>query len=336
MTTWSLDLFDLGGTAVGTALAFQRLTAKRGLMADDSIEVDLLWQEASRADWAGGERKLRLKRDAGYVWTGGLWRLMGDGPSRTFKVQGNGSWSWFKRRFAQDDLHFTDEPQQDLAFALLDHTQTQANGDLGITQGAHSGTSIPRSRWVCRYENIADSVEALTGFSDGFEFDIDPATQEFKTWAPNRGTATGITLTGSDEVTFEWEEDYLEALSYVVATDDDACSPTTAIRSDGTAIARFGRLEDVILVDSGTLSEVQAAGDEELRKRKAGVIKAKTAFDDDYGPAWGTYDLGDTLTVNVGNGPAVFNRDFRIVEISLSLEGPEFAHVELGLDGALV
>lgn len=311
------------------------MAAYRRLDGADAGEMTLSWATTDRAQWAGGEREVRLIRDGTCVWRANLARLRGNGRARTISAQADGLWSAMRHRFTMADLHFTAANQHQIAWDLIDHTQDQTDGGLGFTQGTHTGSSVTRSRWVCRYENIAEVVSELGAFSDGFEFDIDPVDKTFDTWTPKRGTASGITLTGSEELTFEWEEDYSDALSYAIATDDDECNPTTAIRSDATAAARFGRREELLIVDSGTLSEIEAAGDEELRIRKTGIVRARCAFDDDYGPAWGTYDLGDTLTVNVSDGPAVFNRDFRIVEIAISLESPSQAYIELGLDGAL-
>lgn len=339
MPTWSLDLYNLGGSAIATGAEFQRLAARRRLNEPGAIEIDLPW-DASRTDWAVGQREIKLTRDGTAWWGGYLWHVRGDGRSRRVTAQGQGYLSRLRRRVMTSTLSFADEAQHEIAWDLIAHTQAQADGGLGFTQGTHTGGTVTRSRTYCSKDrrNIADAIEELAAFDDGFDFDFDPTDKSFDTWAPQKKTAQSITLTGSDELTLSWEEDSYEAASYVSAVGEAAgqdCTLPIADVSDATAATAYGRLHEVIDVDASVASEVSAAADEELRVRKAGLFRARCAFDDEFGPTFGSYGLGDTLTVNVADQFATFNRTFRILEIALELEWPDKAYWELELDAAV-
>ena len=339
LVVWAIDLYNLGGTAVLSNATVKGARFTWVLNAPGAFEAELEWT-ASRTDWAVGQRIVQLTRNSVVVWGGYLWGLSGNAQARTVGVSGEGYFSMLRHRVVTSDLSYEDVEQQTIAWNLIDHAQGQANGDLGFTLGHRTGhqTPVTRSRDYCARErpNVGDEITNLaSAFVDGFDFEIDPATKKFNTWDPARGVETGIILTGSDELTLEWDEDASEAASYVTATGSDNCSQPLVDVSDPTAISTFGRLHEAITVDSDKLHEVTAAASEELRQRKTGLFRATAAWDDEYGPAWGTYGLGDYLTVAPADSLATFSKAVRLVELAVQLESPTQAYVEAVLDGAL-
>jgi len=338
VTTWAINLYNLGGSAVLLDAPVKGARFPTALGGPGAFEAELDWKLASRSDWAKGERVVKLTRNGTVVRANYLWGVGGNAQGRTVRAWGEGYFSRLRHRVVTSDLSYEDIAQEQIAWNLINHTQGQADGDLGFTQGTAIGTAVTRSRDYCARErpNIADEITNLSGtFLDGFDFEIDPATKAFNTWSPSRGTATGITLTGSDELTLEWTEDASEAASYVTAIGAGNCSQPTIDVHDDTAIATFGRLHEVVDADSTKVKEVTAIADETLRQRKLGLFRATIAWDDDYGPAWGTYGLGDTLALNPADYFATFTKTLRIVEIALQLESPTQAYVEVTLDAAL-
>lgn len=334
MTTWRLDLLDLAGTVLESDVVYSDLQAKWVLNGPGYFEAVLPWESAS-TDWEAGERELRLYRDATRIWGGHLWHAAGNGPERTFAVDGSGYYSVMRHRVVTSDLIYADVADVTIAWNLIAHTQAQTDGDLGITNGSHAGTDRHRDRAYCALErpSISEGIEELSQMDDGFDWEISE-TKVFNTWSPRRGTSSGVTFTGADEIRFDWEDDAQEAASYVSAIGQDDCAPRIIDVSDAAAIARFKRLHSVVEADTNKRSEVTAEANEELRQRKRSMQRANLTYDLEYGPAWGTIGLGDTVDVSLADGPATFDRTYRVVEMALQLEDPDKGYMSLTLDGA--
>jgi hypothetical protein len=343
VTTWELEVLDLAGNVLlDTGLEeapFNSLTCSWVLNSPGGFEADLRWYAAEPADWRPGERELVVRRDGVRIWGGYLWSVEASARQRRATALGAGYFSRLGAYRVISTLLF-DPPvaQHQIARDLIAHAMAQPDGDLGFTSGAHTGPTVTRRRLYCANErpNIAEAIEALASLENGFDFEID-ANKAFNTWTPRRGGASGITFTGAEELTLEWNEDAREAASYVTAIGEGDCGPPLAEASDASARARFRRLHRVVEGAEGvdTLSEAQELANEELRQRKESLFRATVSFDHAFGPAWGSFGLGDTVTVDVADGMATFTRTLRIVEISLTLEPPEEATVELTLDAAL-
>lgn len=75
-------------------------------------------------------------------------------------------------RHVQSTLEFVDEPQATLIWAMIQHTQAQPGGDLGITAGSVSALSTPRTRTYEPGENIGKELNDLSGVIDGPYWEI--------------------------------------------------------------------------------------------------------------------------------------------------------------------
>ncbi len=338
MATYTLKLYQLDGTTVVNAdVKFRDLECRWVLNSPGAIEVTLPFDTTSYSEWTPGAREIRLERDGTRIFGGYVWAVSGSSQDReSVAARGLGYFSALRSRLVTSDLIYADTNQHQIAWNLINHTQGQANGALGFTQGAHTGSSRARDRGYCANErpNVGDAISDLAAFDDGFDYEISP-TKVFNTWSPTRGASSGITFTGTNEVVLDWEEDATEALSYVTAIGNDDCNPYVAEVSDGAAISTYNRLHGVVeLSDTDRKREVTAKANETLRQRKRGMFRARVSFDDEFGPAWGTYEVGDTVVVNVAEKFATFNRTLKIVERVVSLEDPDKAYVELVLDAA--
>ena len=335
---WAINLYDLDGVPVLADAPVRAARFTWVLNGPGAFEADLDYETASRSDWARGQRIIQVVRNSVVVWGGYLWSVTGDARNRTVTASGEGYFSRLRHRVVTEDLSYFDIAQETIAWGLIDHTQGQTDGALGFIQGPHVGASVLRSRDYCAREspNIGDEIANLASvFLDGFDYEIDPATKAFNTWCPSRGAAVAITLTGSDELTLSWDEDATEASSYVTAIGAGECEQLTSNVDDDTAIVMFDRLQEVVDADTDEAAEVLSVANETLRQRKLGLFRATIAWDDEFGPAWGAYGIGDTLTVTVADGFATFTQAFRIIELSAQLETPTQAYVEATLDAAI-
>lgn len=78
-------------------------------------------------------------------------------------------------RFLHDDLGFTNTDQGAIVWAFIDHTQSELNGDLGITQGSTTtGTLRDRTDLYKIGDNIGKRLDELAAVINGVWWDIGP------------------------------------------------------------------------------------------------------------------------------------------------------------------
>ncbi len=344
MATWQLDLYDrIGSTLVQADLPFRRLTARWVLNGPGALEADF-----RRDDDLGGlvlgANELHLKRDGTTVWAG----LALDADvnpdehgDKAVKITADGLWCHLADRIVRSDLIYTGVNQQQIAWNLIAHTQSQTNGALGFVQGTHTGANVARDRYYCASErpNIRDAIEDFTSFDDGFDFELDPATRAFNTWSPQRKTALGITLDGTVLDTMPYTASARDLRTYITGIGNNDCGPILQEASDLTLAGTYGRREASIDTQTDTASEVQAEANEELRSSKRVRHDMTITFRDGRAgtPAWGTYHPGDVLTVTDDRGFATYTKLLRISEIAVHLDNatPTVAHVDLVLSSAV-
>ncbi len=344
MATWRLDSRDLAGTLVKQGLTFQRATARWILNSAGSIEVDFDLYELAAADLQPGEHELVLLRDGVRAWGGYAWDVDADVDAETIKFTGEGYASMLRDRRVTSDLIYTVPPlgaalnQQQIAWNLISHTMAQADGNVGFTQGTHTGGNVTRERAYCANErpNVYESLEELTEYDDGLDWEID-ADKAFNTWQPQRKAASGITFNGNNVDGISYSNRAREVLTYVSAIGEGDCTPPLADVSDATQALKYKRRHGVIQARTSKQAEVTAQANEELRAKKRSSWAAKVHFREDASsaPPWGSYHVGDTFTLTDDRGYATFSVSLRILEIALTLEPPSFAIVEIAADSAV-
>lgn len=80
--------------------------------------------------------------------------------------------SVLRSRHVMSPLSFASEGQGNIVAALVAHTQSQPNGDFGLTIGALENT-ISRTRSYSVGDNIFDAISDFTKVQDGIAWDID-------------------------------------------------------------------------------------------------------------------------------------------------------------------
>lgn len=76
-------------------------------------------------------------------------------------------------RVVQSPLSFTSTSQGQIVWDLIQHTQSQTNGNLGITLGT-IGSTVARTRDYLPGVNIFEAITELTQIENGLAWDIDP------------------------------------------------------------------------------------------------------------------------------------------------------------------
>jgi hypothetical protein len=357
--TWGTDWGAAWATGAGVARRWAvRLETRTGVSVESDVDLNafrVVWSldgpgsfeaevpEDDATNWLAGQRRIVVQKlDTGDVWAGWLTGLeestqsvndLNKARGTELRASGLGLASVFGRRVVHGDFSKSAVVATTIAWNLIQEAQSQTNGDYGFTLGAVDGTAPARTRHYCDGDNIADAINELAGLSTGgFDWEISPAGQ-LKMWVGGRGDASGETLVRTEAQTWNvtYETGDIATFVTVLGEADEPCGAPLVIRSSGLA-STYGRLESVQDLDTTNLTEMNEAGDEELRARLASRIRVRATWPENKAPwAWAAVWLGDTLSVTL---PAHFGgvQTLRVIEIALSVEPPEFGFIEYELE----
>jgi hypothetical protein len=344
VASWTLDVYNrTGSTLVQADIPFRGLAARWELNGAGSLEADFALEAAGLTAAAVGQHELQLKRNGTTVWAGPLLQTDVDPQGRTVRFAAQGLLSWLGSRVVTTDLYYNAVAQQTIAWNLISHTQGQANGSLGLVQGTHTGTSKTRTKAYCGlYErpNVLEELLKFTGYDDGLDFDIDPATREFDTWYGSRGAASGLTLSGTNLDELTYVESAAEMVTYATAIGEGDCKPNVQDHvAPGSEPTTYGRRHAVVDVEDTITADILAQAKELVNAGKRTRFDASVAFREGGtgAPAWGSWAVGDTLTLTDNRGYSNFSRTLRIAGWSVALDRglPGIAYVQMDLTSAV-
>lgn len=343
-TLWEVRIYDLNASTPRLTFApVADWSFGYVLNAPGSFEakVPLTNAQALESNFRPGQREIKVYRNNDLVWGGYLWQTSVNVRDQEVHVVGEGYYSRLRKRFVMGDLIYENPglPQEEIAWKLIKHTQDQSPitgspggwigstyGDLNMSEGANPYTTV-RERDYCaaQHPNIADSIDELTQMDDGFDFCITPtpgltSDKVFRTFSPRKNHTTAVQLTGANSMTLDYDIDASDTVTRMTTIGSGDCNPPDDDRTSINSIQNFGLLQDVLEVQFSDLAQVQAHGKEEIRNRNSARWQATVEFAEARGPAWGSFDIGDTVKVIANKGFASFSQDMRVLEMNVSLQ----------------
>jgi hypothetical protein len=351
VATWAVDLHALNaGSALLAGISLNGWTFGYVLNSPGAWEADVPLGNSvvTKANFAVGAREIRVKRNGTLVWGGYLWgadpELTGPNPP-TVAMRGEGYSSRLRHRFVMASLIYNDVDQKTILRNLIDHTESQTDGDLGIDTtlaGNHTGGNVLRDREYCQPEHpgIYESIDELTQLDDGLDWEIGPApdlatNKLLKTYQPRKGTDKTATVTITDqeasEISYQEAGDTIVSDMLTIGGGGD-CNPAEDHRSDAAALATYGLMQGIESIESDRQIDVDRHGREALRNAKTPrKIFDVTIHEDDLG--WGDLVVGDVFTlqssVGATGGFGDFSIPVRVLSFDVMIEpaGPDNSNV---------
>src|SRR6266576_41481 len=192
--TWRLDVHPLNGSVEASDVKFEGASILWALNGPGTTEIEFALSGSNapaNSLLQPGKKELKWYRNNQLVWGGYLWSVDVDVVGYTLRAFGEGYLSRLRHRVVVSNLGFQDVAAHQIAWELIDHTQTQTNGDLGITQGSHVGGSVLVDREYCanQFPNIGDAINDLSSLEDTWDFYISPqmsvhTDKVLRTWNP--------------------------------------------------------------------------------------------------------------------------------------------------------
>jgi hypothetical protein len=300
-----------------------------------TFTVPTKYFKASRSLIDPGKRTILIYNQNTLRWGGYLWTVNAS-DEQDIQCASDSWFSRFKRRHVDQHLVYTGADQLDIAWSLIDFTQSKPFGDLGITRFNPSESSgVMRDREYFPYERtiIADDLINLAGVIDGFDFDINPQRQ-WKTFYPSRGSATQFTFElGKNVGGVSYALDATQTTSEMSAMGSgDADAMLISVKSDGTSLANYGLLQDTSFFRTvKNRPTLDAHSAEELRIRRGARLQPQlSVITND--PPLGSYDIGDQCLVRASMGYIQLAEQFRIIAITVAASNEGRDSVEVFFD----
>lgn len=138
----------------------------------------------------GAYREIYLYDDETLLYSGYISEVSFDGKegqAGTVKVSSKGFFQLLDKRYTDASRFYANDDSADIAWDLIDYTQTLTHGDFGITRGTHP-TTKDRQR-TYRYDNIKQAIEKMSAneVKEGYDFEVDN-TKVFNIYYPEKGS----------------------------------------------------------------------------------------------------------------------------------------------------
>lgn len=225
----------------------------------------------------------------------------------------------------------------DIAWDLIDLTQSQTNGDMGITQGGQQATTVSRDRTYEPRQNAKDGIVNLTKLVDG-NFDIEFTHERvFNTYTmigTDRSASLEFVYPGNiREVSVPRDGLALFNKIYGIGSGFGQDS-LTSTPSDNDSQLNYGVHEKIITFNSVTEQTTLDQNTQgELNQRKSLLeIPQMTVSGEDFD--LNSYGVGDRVTVRIENYPflATVTGIYRIEKIEVSVDEDEAEDIKLYFD----
>jgi hypothetical protein len=347
--TWTVDILNLNGSTRVTDLPWSSLSFTHVLNAPGAVEIGVSIDKVSRADIEPGQSDYRISQDGtiraeGRLWNARVDTALADGSYRA-SLTGEGIAGILARRLIDWESRYepiTESPtnintlyaisQEDILWDLVERTQAEAGGDLGITQGAHTGGTHDRRRWYCAEDGVflADVFDDFASLSDGIDWAISPTltdsgSRELVTFNPHRGTdlSGSVVLDGAvylDTLSYEIDAGQIVTRGRSVAEGD--CDPPVGDVTDAGALADYGLLEDF---EGANSDQVDDAGElAAMLVSPHPVVGMDVTYELTDGPAIGDFDVGDRIRVISATRPGwPLDITAHVQEIEVTVQLPD-------------
>jgi hypothetical protein len=251
--------------------------------------------------------EVRLKEGDIYVAAGRVEQLKTDLAASTIKVYATGFLDMFKWRRTAAERIFSDEEGTDIAWALIDESQSLPNGNLYVTRGPNQATAGPHDRTYKRTV-LKDALQALTTVQTNpfdFEFTYD---KQFNTYLQLGSPRPDIVFKwGVNIAAATLTEDATELVNEVTALGsgfgDDA--QAQVVLANEASEADYGLAQDVITSSATDNSDggLDNAAFLHIAAWSSPVILLDITVDGGKPPFVTDYGLGDYVSVDLTGHP---------------------------------
>ena len=258
-----------------------------------------------------------------------------DGDTRRLAVRAVGWLDLWASRYTDASEVYTATDAGQIAWDLIDDSQSLTNGDFGITEGEIQA-SVNRDR-TYQYKNIKDAIIQLSEVVNGFDFEF-TWDKQFNVYYPNIGSdRPDIVFTYPGNIKrLSFLRDGTDIANKILARGSgfgvdvfQATASDTVSQGIYKLREKFIQFNDV--TDADTLQE---HADGELLNYAKFYDMPDIVVDGSLAPVFGAYGLGDIVRIYIGEERNIFqviNGSYRIEAMDLSIDDQDQETVRLRL-----
>lgn len=332
--TYLLKIKDGDGNFIGEFVQFRNLRFGKRINNYGSLSFEIPINN-TKADSLIALRiySVWVYRDGELIWSG-------EQAMRQSKLTDKGdNWAtiycftWFEQlasRFTDEERIFTAEDAGNIAWTLIDETQTDS--DFGITEGSIEAT-MDRDR-TYENQNIAEAITGLSNVINGFDFEISD-TKVFNVYATQGVDRTALIFEYGQNITsITINEDFAHPVNRAIIIGDSGvpADPLRVERNDSASQTQY-KLREAISNEMNTVESVtlEEKGDALLRKYGTPLFKISMDLVRSSYPTIADFSLGDIVTLKVQNGIYNIEDTYRIYEWSIDYDENDTEKLDLVL-----
>lgn len=288
------------------------------------------------------EQLIALRIYSVWIWREDLLVWSGEQVSREGELDENGNnwvtifcYDWLEllfSRYTAENQNYVATDAGAIAWDLIDVTQTETDGDFGITEGAIEAT-MNRDRSYDSH-NIGEMIVNLTNVINGFDCEISNS-KVFNVY-------TSMGIDRSAEIILEYgvnissmriTEDFSKPVNrgIIIGTNGNSIDPLRT-DTDDTALQaiyklREGLSNEMTVSETATMTE---KGQAMIRQLGSALMKISMKMVR-LSPTIADFALGDIIRLKVQNGIYDIDRKFRIFEWTLTYNDDNTETVDLVL-----
>lgn len=281
-----------------------------------------------------GRNDIRIKRDG--AWLLGTNIIKFDYASAdngiTMKVSATGYLNYYKRRYA--NIAYTNTPQQDILWGVIDQCNQLTGGDYGITQGVHVGATVNRDRNQIRKEvkSFFQQMSQVIGGPD-FEFTADKKLNTYEAIGSYRPDIRLVYPGNIASFEFGRSVEKVTNFIYGIGAGNGEDAPY-AESEDADSEAYLYRREQIVTYNSVTQVDTLQENIDGIKHYSADPIELPTITVQDGVLDLSSVGIGDTLPVEMRGNKSLahINGFYRIESITCSVDKNGSETVDLTFD----
>lgn len=281
-----------------------------------------------------GRHDIRLKRNGKYILGANIYRFdyTSSYNSITMRVECVGYLNFYKTQYI--DGQYTNTPQQDILWDVIDRCNQKSGGDYGVRRGTHTGDTVNRDRKYERKE-VASLIQQMSNVINGCDFEFTP-DKLFNTYQTKGTYRPSVRLTYPGNIqSFNFSRTLDKVANYIYGVGSG--SGEAAVQSwaeDANSEEYLYRREMVAIWNSVTEQDTLDEHTDATMRAAKDIIELPNITIRDNVLDLSELDVGDTVKVELGGALSLshVNGDYRIQTISCNVDENDSEEVAVSFD----
>lgn len=305
---------------------------------DASFELQPTDLKATGDLFQVGSKELYIYRAGKLIWGGELVSRrvdLSDGRE-TMVVNAKGFFDLLSKKVIGSplaSLSYSSQDAGDIAWDLIDRSQTGTNASFGITRGSHP-TTKNRDRTYDDFITVKDAILGLasTNIKDGFDFEID-ANKQFNIFYPKGMQKSDIIFEWGRNITsFSEVQDASNMANQIIGIGAGVGSDllTSTRNADATVQSNYKiRQKTISRKEVSVSATLQDHTDNELALNQVQQVILSLKYKGNLEPSLGSYLVGDSVKVRIKHGIVQVDQFYRVYGIKVKINDEEDEEIDL-------